>query len=225
MSRADKTESRSSSNGQSGARDKEPIRPKGHQTRQRLLTAAATVFERDGYLTARVADIVAEAGVAHGSFYTYFDSKENVFRETAAEVVDEINEALDAAVGTGQTADEIVRAGTQMFFNMYERHAPMLALIEQVGATDDYFREMRLDLRSRLTRRVERAIRNLEDRGFTDLEGLDRRVLAEALSGLLDNFSYSVFVLKEPFAERDLDTLYAIWLRSLGVNKGSKNRR
>ena len=43
------------------------------------MAAARRVFERDGYFGARVADITAEAGVAHGSFYTYFASRQDVF--------------------------------------------------------------------------------------------------------------------------------------------------
>jgi hypothetical protein len=46
--------------------------PRGQQTRRDITEAARRVFERDGYLDANVDDIVAEAGVARGSFYTYF---------------------------------------------------------------------------------------------------------------------------------------------------------
>lgn len=45
----------------------------------RLLRAATNVFGSRGYHAARVSDIVAEAGVAQGTFYLYFDSKEAVF--------------------------------------------------------------------------------------------------------------------------------------------------
>jgi AcrR family transcriptional regulator len=43
---------------------------RGRQTRDQLLDAARVVFERDGFLQARVAGICDEAGVSHGSFYT-----------------------------------------------------------------------------------------------------------------------------------------------------------
>ena len=38
---------------------------RGRQTRERVLAASRRVFERDGYLDARVADFVKEAGVSH----------------------------------------------------------------------------------------------------------------------------------------------------------------
>src|SRR5580698_7583907 len=56
--------------------DVEPRSAKGRRTRARLLEAAKAVFERDGFLAARISDIAAEAEVSHGSFYHYFDSKE-----------------------------------------------------------------------------------------------------------------------------------------------------
>src|SRR2546421_12877624 len=71
-----------------GARDMdaEPRSAKGRRTRARLLEAGKTIFERDGFLQARISDIAAEANVSHGSFYHYFDSKEALFREIAEEV-------------------------------------------------------------------------------------------------------------------------------------------
>ena len=55
-------------------RDTGPLTDKGQARKAELLAAAWLVFERQGFLDARVADIVAEANVAQGSFCTYFDS-------------------------------------------------------------------------------------------------------------------------------------------------------
>ena len=55
-----------------------------------LVAAARRVFERDGFLEARITDITAEAGVASGSFYTYFTPKEDAF----AAVMEELNEEM-----------------------------------------------------------------------------------------------------------------------------------
>ena len=60
-----------------------PRSRKGHRTRAPLVDAAKTVFERDGFLDARIVDIAATAKLAPGSFYHYFDSKEEIFREVA----------------------------------------------------------------------------------------------------------------------------------------------
>ena len=56
-----------------------PRSRKGVKTRSRLVTAAKEIFERDGFLDARISDIAERAGLSHGSFYHYFESKEEVF--------------------------------------------------------------------------------------------------------------------------------------------------
>ena len=43
------------------------------------MRAAQKVFERDGFLDARITDITATARTATGSFYTYFNGKEEIF--------------------------------------------------------------------------------------------------------------------------------------------------
>ena len=56
---------------------------RGAATRARLVEAAKEVFERDGFLEARITDISKQAGVSHGAYYHYFTSKEELFREVA----------------------------------------------------------------------------------------------------------------------------------------------
>ena len=64
----------------------------GADKRRVILDAAVQVFARKGYHAARVGDIAAEAGIAHGLLYHYFGSKEEVletvFRENWRELLD-----------------------------------------------------------------------------------------------------------------------------------------
>src|ERR1700743_1617547 len=52
------------------------VRTLSQEKRVTILKAAQTVFLRDGYAAAKMSDIAAEAGVAPGTVYLYFDSKE-----------------------------------------------------------------------------------------------------------------------------------------------------
>jgi AcrR family transcriptional regulator len=67
-----------------------PVSARGTRTREALVKAARHVFERDGFLDARITDITAQAGVAAGSFYTYFTRKEDAF----AAVMEDVNEEM-----------------------------------------------------------------------------------------------------------------------------------
>jgi AcrR family transcriptional regulator len=197
---------------------------KAKRTRERITKAAEVVFVRDGYLDARVADIALEAKVAHGSFYTYFESKEDVFRVVATAVVEDMYRSLDAAALEDQ-ASELIRAANELFIDLYQRHAPTLALIEQVATISEDFRKMRLELRQRLVKRVEHAIARMASNGETQIDTLDRRVLANALAGMVENFAYAWFILEEPFVRaRAINTLDEIWMRSLGIKAPSGQR-
>src|SRR6476620_5971170 len=61
---------------QSTARD-----ARRRQTRERVLGAAIAEFKRSGMAGADVNAIVAAAGVAHGTFFFHFPSKEHVLLE------------------------------------------------------------------------------------------------------------------------------------------------
>lgn len=49
------------------------------ETRQQLISAARTIFARDGFAEARLEDIAAEAGKTRGAFYAHFHHKEDLF--------------------------------------------------------------------------------------------------------------------------------------------------
>ena len=53
--------------------------------RRAILDAAITVFARQGFHAARVSDVAAEAGVAYGLVYHYFDSKDQMLNELFSE--------------------------------------------------------------------------------------------------------------------------------------------
>lgn len=54
---------------------------KGLQTRERLLGAAIAEFRRSGMVAAEISTIVSAAGVAHGTFFFHFPTKEHVLLE------------------------------------------------------------------------------------------------------------------------------------------------
>lgn len=197
---------------------------KGERTRARILESATEVFAESGYSAARVADIAQAAEVAHGTFYTYFDSKRDVFKALADDVVDEIFAALKGGPNLGSTPLERIHNANARYIDLYGSHAVILALIEQVATSDAEFLGTRLDLRRRFIARVERAVSRLVDAGeASGVDGLDPHIVANALGGMIDNFCYAWFVLKEPFEkEAALHTLDTIWANALGLQRPAK---
>jgi Bacterial regulatory proteins, tetR family len=66
------------------ARSRRPRRADAERNRRALLAAARRVFERDGFVGARITDIADEAGAAHGCFYSHFPGKEEIFAAVVA---------------------------------------------------------------------------------------------------------------------------------------------
>ena len=60
------------------ARSLSSIRPVIADKREAILRAATRVFARSGYFNSKVADVAREAGVADGTVYLYFKSKEEI---------------------------------------------------------------------------------------------------------------------------------------------------
>lgn len=65
----------------SDSRPRRSLTRKGRQTRRSLLDASRSVFERQGFYSASVAEISRCAGMSQGAFYQYFKNKEQVFLE------------------------------------------------------------------------------------------------------------------------------------------------
>jgi TetR/AcrR family fatty acid metabolism transcriptional regulator len=65
------------------------VKPVVTDKREAILRAAITVFAHNGYFNAKVADIAREAGVADGTVYLYFKSKEEILHSIFDRSVDE----------------------------------------------------------------------------------------------------------------------------------------
>src|ERR1041384_8122805 len=76
------------------ARSLNNVRTPGGDKHEAILRAAISVFAHNGYFNSKVADIAREAGVADGTVYLYFKSKEEILHSIFDRSVEE---ALDAA--------------------------------------------------------------------------------------------------------------------------------
>ncbi|MFD1811038.1 TetR/AcrR family transcriptional regulator [Rhodococcus gannanensis] len=87
--------------------------PKGLQTRERLLGAAIAEFKRGGLAAADTAAIVSAAGVAHGTFFFHFPTKEHVLIELETReqerITAELNRFFRRPHTVRDTLGEVVR--------------------------------------------------------------------------------------------------------------------
>lgn len=206
--------------------DMAPSRPRrADATRNRaaLVAAARRVFERDGYVRARITDIADEAGVAHGSFYSHFDGKEEIFAAVMAEVEEEMLHPGPALTAAGGDPVAVIAAANLAYLEAYCRNARLMALLEQVATVNEDFRDLRLQRTAAFLARNARAIRRLQEAGLADQE-LDADLASLALSSMMSRSAYVAFVLdRAPGGPADThrlaDTLTRLWVNALRITE------
>jgi AcrR family transcriptional regulator len=204
-----------------------PTTERGRRMRARLLAAAREVFERDGFLAARVTDISAAAGDAHGSFYTYFGSKTAVFRALVAETMEDLYASMatrgEAGPPDGTPAEVAVHRidqANRRFVAMYRQNTALMALFEQVTTFDPEVRALRQSARERMVGWVAHSIAQLQADGHVPTD-LDAEYSAHALVAMVNGLVHYWLVLGADFDEdRLVATMTGLWARSLGLPAG-----
>ena len=102
--------------------------------RRAILEAAITVFARQGFHSARVSDVAAEAGVAYGLVYHYFDSKEQMLNELFSERWRLLLEASQEMQRSDASPRDKLRGVASFIIESY-RHEPELMKVIIVEVT------------------------------------------------------------------------------------------
>jgi AcrR family transcriptional regulator len=104
-------------------------------TRAELLTSARRVLAKKGFHRTKVADISRDAGVAVGTFYLYYPTKEALFLELVEDTVRLLKLEIDAGRGASTDPRERARAGLQTFFAFAQQHRELFRIVFGHGAT------------------------------------------------------------------------------------------
>ena len=104
---------------------------KGELTRRRLLDAAERVFAELGFHDASIVKITEAAGVAQGTFYIYFESKQQIFEEVVYDLNHWVRQAMATAAAGAKTRLEAERRGFTAFFRFTAEHPALYRVIRQ----------------------------------------------------------------------------------------------
>jgi AcrR family transcriptional regulator len=197
----------------------QPPTRRGRATRAQLLTAARQVFTDKHYADAKITDITSTAGVATGSFYSYFASKEQVFREVAFEVIDELVAAArpDPDNPDRHPARDIVYTIRQ-YVEVALRYRKLTGSIQQLSHLDPELRAYRTRRVAQQVARSQRAIQRLQQQGLADPR-VDAAVLAQVLQSMVISSVYDILVDPQtnPGTERLITELTHVWVSSIGL--------
>jgi AcrR family transcriptional regulator len=116
------------------------------ERRQQILTAAREVFAKRGYHQATIDDIVAQAGVARGTFYLYFEDKRSVF----SDLIDRFSAKLTMAIVSIAPDDPARSVAAQVHQNvraiiatcLADRTLTRILFTDAMGLDSDFDRKL-----------------------------------------------------------------------------------
>ena len=125
-----------------GAADRAPRTERGRKTLRKVLEAAAAEFGERGYHEAAITGITQRAGVALGTFYTYFESKEEVFRALVRDMSDATRQHVAEAVRNAPDRLAAERLGLEAFIGFVRQHPELYRIIEEAQfVAEDAYRD------------------------------------------------------------------------------------
>ena len=137
---------------------KVPRTARGRQTLRKLLDAAAKEFGEKGFHEASISGITRRAGTALGSFYTYFDSKDMIFRALVQDMSRQVAQHAGKAVEGKTDALDIERAALHAFLDFARENREIYRIIDEAEFADPAsFREHYETTASRILERLKRG--------------------------------------------------------------------
>ncbi len=113
-----------------------PKTRRGEATRRAILKAAEAVIGAKGFNDASIIDITREAGVAQGTFYIYFKSKDDIFAELVVEMGRLLRLALSEATAEARDRIAAERAGLRGFLTFVTAHPNLYRIIQEALFVD-----------------------------------------------------------------------------------------
>jgi len=161
---------------------KAPRTPRGERTLRKILDAARAEFGDRGFSDSTIVGITQRAGVALGTFYTYFDSKEAIFQEVVRDMSAQVRDRVAPEFKSATDAIDGERRALEAFLLFAREHRDVYRIIDEAEFVEPQgFREHYETTASRIAARLCAA----RDKGDIDaqLSDADIDILAWALMG------------------------------------------
>lgn len=115
---------------------KTPRTERGRKTLRLLLDAAAAEFGEKGFHESSVVSITQRAGVALGSFYTYFDSKDSLFQALVRDMSAKVRNTVGPVMAAEADRLDGERKGLAEFLRFVRRHKELYRIIDEAEFVD-----------------------------------------------------------------------------------------
>jgi AcrR family transcriptional regulator len=113
-----------------------PRTERGRRTLRKLLDAAAIEFGEKGFHEASITGITSRAETALGTFYTYFDSKDEIFRALVKDLSERVRLTVGESLGGSASALETERKALTAFLRFAREHKEIYRIIDESEFVD-----------------------------------------------------------------------------------------
>jgi TetR/AcrR family fatty acid metabolism transcriptional regulator len=211
----------------SEARDKDPAPGK----RERILDAAVKVFAQEGFYNAKVSQIAHAAGVADGTIYLYFKSKDDLLISLFEDRMEFVNASLRLALEAETSAVAKLRRVVSLHLELVAENRAMAEVVcVELRQSAKFIKEYKNPKFAEFLRIIAAAVTEGQKSGELR-EDIDPQLVARSLFGALDEIALSWLVKgpshKEKFdlsrAAVELGHLIIDGLAKDGARKPEKN--
>ena len=202
MSNHSSTSSARKAAGKPGPRGKRrPVDVAAPGKRERILDAAMKVFAAEGFYNARISQIADAAGVADGTIYLYFKSKDELLISLFEDRMDRVLATLRQALEAGGTAVERLRRVIELHLELIEANPEMGEVITvELRQSSKFVREYENVKFAEFLRLIAGAIADGQKAGELRAD-LDPQLTSRVLFGALDEVALS-WIVRAPKKER-----------------------
>ena len=110
---------------------KTPRTARGQRTMRKILDAAREEFGERGYSESSIVGITQRAGVALGTFYTYFDSKEALFQALVRDMSNQVRDNVGPALSGASDGLDGERRALEAFLKFARDHRDIYRIIDE----------------------------------------------------------------------------------------------
>ncbi len=189
----------------------------GGDKRERILDAAERVFAEHGFYNARVAEIARAAGVADGTIYLYFKSKDDLLISLFESRMERLNNQLVEALSSVESAPDKIRAFIIAYATLAQEHPEVAEVLTiELRQSSKFMKEYANPRFADFLRVLAKIIEQGQADGSLD-DSVPAPIAARALFGAIDELVLAwVLGRKEKFdIVRAAEWLGAMTLRGL----------
>ncbi|HLL22292.1 MAG TPA: TetR/AcrR family transcriptional regulator [Kofleriaceae bacterium] len=170
----------------------------GGDKRERILAAAERVFARRGFFASRVSEIAKDAGVADGTIYLYFKSKDDLLISLFENRMKQVNEVLKTAVEAQARPIDQLRVLIKTYLQLiHDEPAAAEVLTIELRQSSKFMKEYENAEFADFLRMLGGVIAKGQEAGELH-DGVPAHIAARMIFGMLDELALAWVLAKQP---------------------------